>query len=215
MSKKGKKNRKLKKLYNRKQFENVLCTGCRVCSGYATGPDFCYELYKEDPEAFLDGSYKKLTAIEDWPWTVKTEVDVSMMASRNTPIHDDVNIQLVEKSVFRNIYCRSGVCVTSDPGNCPMFDECLLNFRKQTGNWGDSPVITGACFPGGKAKSNKKQAKRERKRAAKKNRGKAKYICKAYPTFFTNDREGWKEQIEEILTNGDKNSKQDTGTGSS
>ena len=213
MSKKGKKKRKLKKSYNKKQFENVLCTGCRVCSGYATGHDFCYELYKENPEAFLNSVYKKLTTIEDWPWTVRTKVGGEVMAFRNTQMHDGVNIKLVEGSVFRNIYCRSGVCVTSDPGNCPMFDECLFNFRRQTGNWGDSPVITGECFE--KVKPNRRQTKRQRKDAARKNRKKAKYICKAYPTFFTNDREGWKEQIEEILTDGDKNSKQDTSTGSS
>ena len=215
MAKKGKKkSKRLRKSYNKKQFENVLCSGCRVCSGYATGPDFCYELYKENPEAFLDGAYKKLTTIEDWPWTVRSKVGGEVMAFRNVSIHDSVNSKLVETAVFRNIYCRSGVCVTSDPGNCPMLDECMMNFRRQTGNWGDSPMITGA-HPAGRVKLNKKQAKRERKKAARKSRGKAKYICKAYPTFFTSDREGWKEQIEEILTDGDKNSKQDTSTGSS
>lgn len=213
MAKKGKKKKKLRKSYNKKQFENVLCSGCRVCTGYAQGPGFCYDLYREKPELFLEGVYTKLVTIEDWPWTVKTKVGGEIMAFRNVSVADSVNSKMVEMAAFRNIFCRSGICETNDQDACPLFEDCILAFRKQTGHWGDAPMLTGA--PMNNAKLNKRQAKRERKKAAKKNKKKAKYICKAYPTFFTSDREGWKEQIEEILSDGNKDIKQDTSVESS
>ena len=214
MSKKGKK-KKLKKSYNKKQFEDVLCTGCRVCSGYSQGPGFCYDLYKEDPEVFLKGVYQKLVTIEEWPWTVTASNGNEIMAFRNVSTKTKVNGKLVETAVFKNIYCRSGICEANDHDACPMIEECMLNFRKQTGHWGDNPIITGSLPGTGNVKFNRKQTKRERKAATKKAKKKTKYICKAYPTFFTNDREGWKAQIEDMLTDGDKDSKQNPDTESS
>jgi hypothetical protein len=206
MSKKNKKKR-LKKSYNKRQFENILCSSCRVCCGYSNGPDFCYTLYKDNPDKFLDIVYKKLIVIDDWPPMVGQTFEGNQHTSN----------KLIEDAVFRNVFCKSGICSVSDDGDCPMLTDCLLAFRRQTGGLGKNHTYLPAedKLPEERMTINlsnkkyKKQIRKEKREALKKARKKQKYICSAYPTFFTNDREDWIKQIEEILTHGDENIEQD------
>lgn len=201
MAKKNKLKR-LRKSYNKKQFESILCSGCRVCTEYATGPEFCYNLYKENADLFLKKVYKKLITIDEWPWTIKT------------PIQEMSNA-LFERAAFKNIYCDSGICAPIHEKECPLFQDCLIEFRKQTGRWGNPSLQAVAGGPTISEKKSKKQLRREKRAATKAAKRKQKYICSAYPTFFTNSREGWIAQVEEILTNGDTNIEQVETTESS
>jgi hypothetical protein len=133
MSKKHKK--KKVKRYTKKQFKNVFCTKCPICSGVPKKLDFCYPMYNDNPHFFISKILPKLDEVKDW----------------NTRTNNNVE---TEEKLFKEIFCDSGICDESWTGvegesECPLLSECIKEFKLQISN-------TKSHSKKRKGKSNKK-----------------------------------------------------------
>ena len=186
MSKKSKKEKKLRKLmrraYNKQEFRNILCSNCSVCDDYSPGPEWCYILYKDDPEQFLRQCYTKLIKLGSWS---------------TGDLHGEN--KTLEGHLFRSLFCKSNICAKAwsegeSPDSCPLIDDCLNQFHAQISSAGIGFVPNETIRP--KAGKRKVQEQRGNKRVKRK---KEKYICQPYPTFFTNGRAEWEKEIKFLL----------------
>lgn len=81
---------------------------------------------------------------------------------------------------FKRIFCRSGICdIDETEIECQNILVCYASFRHQ---FHDAD------------KRNKKKKKNKKNKSV---------VFRAYPTFFTSNDKQWKEQIKEILKDGD------------
>ena len=116
MGKKKKKKRK-KTYYNKKTFKNTVCSNCNLC-GDNPNPDFCYTLYKDNPERFLEHSFKRLAVIGQWPQFGQSFIPTG---GKLVPfVHD--SIFQAEEFLFKSIFCDAEVC----DNNVDKEDECPL-----------------------------------------------------------------------------------------
>lgn len=170
MSKRSKRNKRKQYRYNKNQFLNVVCNNCQVCTDYVN-PTFCYvELYRNEPRKFVNFCWKRLRKLVKWPSSIE-----------------------VGKKIFADTICASGVCKVTYSDECPLIENCYMEFRGQTLIVGENSTA--------KKKSNKKMRTKPGKQKA--------YICEAYATFFCDKREKWKEVIDTILnTKDDKQEEQ-------
>ena len=91
---------------------------------------------------------------------------------------------------FRKVFCLHFCKKEIEVYFCNFITDCYNLFRNQ---------IHGRIRTKAQTYKNKKKRKKQRE----------KYICEPYPTMFTNDNEEWQAKIEEILSNGNNNRKQD------
>lgn len=85
-------------------------------------------------------------------------------------------LTIVNQHELKEIFCCSDVCGRKAGAYCEHVLVCLKKFRDQ-------------MFGTGSARTRR-------------NKKKEKFICAAYPTFFTNDNEEWKNEIKGILEDG-------------
>ena len=129
-----KKNRKNKrKKYNKSQFIEIVCQHCGICPKL-WGPTFCYDLYKRDPETFINKCYMELL--------------------RFRLLFDKDNLELKPPNMagFKKIFCYSGICGTSR-WDCPQEAFCFSNFMEQIGSEDKNILIQ----PGFHGRKNKKE----------------------------------------------------------
>ena len=164
----------MRRAYNKTEFQNILCSNCSVCDDYSISPEWCYALYKLDPEEFLQKCYSKLVKLSSW------SMGSSGLENKN-----------LELQMFRSLFCKADLCRTlwtngEAPGgdNCLNTQDCLKQFLGQI-----SPSGTG-FIPNSVARP--KTGKRNKRK-------KEKYICQPYPTFFISGRTGWEEEIHTLL----------------
>jgi len=174
MARKGKNKRKQKK-FSKRQFIEIVCSGCSVCQDIEN-PFFCYNtIYKSNPKKFVD--------------VLKNLINI-----RN---HLELSNQLVgdlEVEEFAETFCDTGICNNIFNVFCPTLPECHTMFKAQANSEGKTQSLKHKV-----AKFKQKVNARKRRR----------YICHAYPTFFSSNNEKFKADIERIL-HGDNIIKQDS-----
>jgi len=177
---KKRKNKKKKKLYSKKEFINIFCSECALCLG---GPTICYnEIYKTSPSTFIKDIHKAIIEIKEWKY------------KRGEGL-------VFDPAQFRYAVCRNlaDYCGSAEYGiNCEYLAGCYKEFVDQIKGDGGNKDLKHRY-------SNKRQLKRNNKKAKKK---KDKFVVKAYPTAFMNDNENWRKVIKRILSDGDNNRKQ-------
>jgi len=108
--KKHKKNKKNKSKYTRKQFLDIYCINCNLCSTQPPDPIFCYdELYKTDPDRFFEGCFLNL---------VETAREMRESNSSNKSI---------TMNKFRELFCKSFCKYDS----CGLTVDCFNLFKDQ------------------------------------------------------------------------------------
>ncbi len=90
---------------------------------------------------------------------------------------------------FREVFCYSGICGKGYKSTCEDALRCFNAFRDQ---------VDGIGIPDGKKKKKKKKQKREP------------VVFEPYPTFFISDNEEFKKEVEEILSDGNRNNEQNS-----
>jgi len=169
--KKHSKNKKSKSRYNKKQFVDIYCHNCGLCTNYPPDPMFCYEeLYKTSPDKFLGSCFVGLLRM-------KREIENSGYSGKD-----------ITMSQFHDIFCIS-FC---EKESCEFIADCFRSFKSQIN---------------GRVKSKISIRKDRKKKKNKKNK-KNQYICQPYPTIFTSDNKAWQIKIENILSDGNNNRKQ-------
>jgi len=107
---KKKKGRKGRSKYNKKQFIDIYCLNCELCSTYPPEPIFCYEeLYKTDPSKFLETCFIGLMR------------EARKMKESNTSGRD------ITIKKFRELFCES-FCEKED---CGLIVDCFNLFKDQ------------------------------------------------------------------------------------
>jgi len=184
MGKKSKKKRK-KVRYNKTDFANILCKRCAICDP-GTDPGFCYDqMYKTHHEKFTHNCYTKLLKAN---YLDDTTVLMSMSNFSKE---------------FADVFCASGICDTDkvvipkDSSihfggmiHCVHIWDCIKAFHYQMNYAGVNMPFNG---PHPEKKSKKQLRKEKRKQFREK------YICKPYPTFFSNDKTYWDKKIRKVL----------------
>jgi len=193
--KKQKKNRKIRKNYNKKEFVEVFCQTCLVCQ--KPKPEFCYSnLYKHDPKPFINKVFNNLI-----------DIHAAYQAMGRS-------MKSMSVEQFQNVVCRTGICFDGDvfaSAACDLVNDCYRDFVGQMG-----VSFTGIIHEYNAAlliefKNNKGGNKRaisygKRKKKGKKN---GRYVCTPYATFFSKDNADFQEAIRRILY-GDNDKQQDT-----
>jgi len=198
MARKGKKNKKnkkkqrAKKNYNKKEFAEVFCQTCLICDGGK--PTFCYSgLYQHEPKPFINKVFNNLVDIH------------AIYQSMGRPTKS----MSIEQ--FQNVVCRTGICFNGDcyaSATCEQLHICYKDFLKQMGvpNPG---IIREIKLSGLIEFKNNKSSKRYISYSKKKKRkGKNRYVCTPYATFFSRDNADFQAEIKRILY-GDIDSQQD------
>lgn len=187
MAKKGrnkqkKKKNKMKKNYNKKEFCEVFCQTCIICTH--PQPDLCYTgLYKHEPKAFVKNVFNNLVDIH----------------SAYEAMGKSTKSMSVEQ--FQNVICKTGICFNGDEQaafQCDKLIECYREFMRQMGI-GNATIIhevdTSKLIEF-KNKSRKLFVSYgNQKKKAKRNR----YVCASYPSFFSSDNEKFQAAIRKIL----------------
>lgn len=197
MARKGNKkrrqsNKKSRKNYTKREFCEVFCQTCLICKD--PGAEVCYSaLYKYEPKRFINQVFSNLTEISS--------------------VFEAMGRSLKSMSIeqFAHVVCRTGICHSGNAeegGRCDAAADCYKAFMNQMGieNSGiihedEKNVISFRQTEG------KNISSRTRKR--KKNKEKSRYVCTAYPSFFSRNNDEFQAAIRKILY-GDHNQQQDT-----
>jgi hypothetical protein len=102
---------------------------------------------------------------------------------------NNISSLFMQTNHFREVFCHSGICGADSKAVCVRISDCYNAFRQQT-----SSVAV-------------KDRRKLRKEGQK--------IFEPYPTFFISEDEGFRKEIEEILSDGDRNIEQNRSEGSS
>jgi hypothetical protein len=197
MARKGNKKRrqekkKSQKNYTKREFCEVFCQTCLICKNPTA--EVCYSaLYKYEPRRFINQVFRNL-------------VDIAA-------VFEAMGRSLKSMSIeqFAHVICRTGICHNGDGmegGKCIALDDCYKAFMAQMGVEKSSIVheeeknVISFKNTEGKNVSSRKEKK-------KKNKEKSRYVCTAYPTFFSSNNEKFQAAIRKILY-GDHNQQQDT-----
>ena len=189
--KKQKKNRKVRKNYNKKEFSEVFCQTCLICKG--SSPEFCYtNLYKHEPKPFIKKVFNNLIDIH--------------------AVYQAMGKSLRSMSIeqFQNIVCRTGICFDGDvfaSAQCNNTNSCYKEFMNQLGiehaaiihEWKASDLIE---FNNNKTNTSHISYKKKKKKRNKR------YVCTPYATFFSKNDADFQAAIRRILY-GDNDIEQD------
>lgn len=102
---------------------------------------------------------------------------------------NQVNSDSINIVQFREIFCYSGICGGGYKLSCHSALDCFNSFYDQ--------------IKGIKIRDNRKKYK-----------GKEPIIFEPYPTFFISEDENFRKEIKEILSDGNRDIKQDSNKGS-
>ena len=198
MAKKGKnkknkkKGKRVKKNYNKKEFCEVFCPTCLICTHPQA--DFCYtEMYKHEPKPFINKVFHNL---------------IDLQAA-----YDAMGKSMKSMSVeqFQNVICRTGICHNGDvyaSASCDSSVECYRLFMRQLG------IGNAALIHELDAKDLIEFKNNQTKRTLisyvkkKKKKKKGRYVCASYPSFFSSDNEKFQTKVRKILY-GDSDNQQD------
>lgn len=106
----------------------------------------------------------------------------------------DLPVSDIGIDLFTKAFCHTGICDNQFSAFCPLLPDCHEMFIAQIGDESRPTSIKH------KVTKPKQKYKSKRKRS--------RYVCNAYPTFFSSNDEKFKATIERIL-NGDNIIKQD------
>jgi len=90
------------------EFRENLCLHCPHCETILTNghdTNFCFDLYKEAPAKFVSHVYYKLKKFKTWPIS-----------------------QREEQEMFREIFCKSGICRVHNNVQCQAMPDCMTDF---------------------------------------------------------------------------------------
>jgi len=184
MAKKKKKTRK-KKFYNKKEFTNIFCSTCLLCTG---APTTCYdEIYKTSPHTFIKEIFPAIMEVKAW----------------NTKRGKGLNF---DPEQFRYSICNflGPYCGAEEfRRNCEYLQGCWMSFKDQIKGEGGAE---GLKYRFHSKKERRRYLKKIRKQQNKKK--KEKYIVKPYATAFMSNNEAWKKVIKRMTSDGDNNRKQ-------
>ena len=181
--KKGKRIKKIKKNYNKKEFYDVLCQNCQICP--KPDPSFCYaNLYKHEPKPFINKVFNNLREIRD--------------AYRK----QGKSMRSISIDQFKNIVCKTGICFNGDieaGAICEADKQCYQAFRKQMGieNGGIVYEINKKNLITFKNNAPNKKYTAHNKR--RKKRKKKRRVFAAYPSFFMSDNAEFQKDVKKIL----------------
>jgi len=193
--KKGNKSKKIKKDFNKKEFCEIFCPNCGVCSNEQ--PNFCYSfLYKSFPKAFVNKVYNNL---------VDLHVAYNAMGR---------SMKVLSVEQFQNAVCRTGICHSGDvyaSALCDRAETCYQELIKQMGVHRislihESDVSNLISFKN--TKTNKSPLSYRKKNKKDKKKRKQRYVCAAYPTFFSSPNAKFQAIIRKIIY-GDIDNQQD------
>jgi len=187
-----KKNRKIKKNYNKTEFSEVFCQTCLACTG-RVDPSFCYAfLYKHEPKLFINKVFNNLIDIH------------AAFQAMGRPIKS----MSIEQ--FQNVFCKTGICFNGDVfagTDCDLLKDCYRSFAKQLGLPGNF-IIHEKDLNNLISFENNKSSKRYISYSKKKKQKNRRYVCTPYATFFSRDNPDFQEEIRRILY-GDNDNQQD------
>lgn len=194
MGKKKKKNKKIKKNYNQKEFVEVFCQTCLICQ-QDVKPLFCYNgLYRHEPKPFISKVFNNLI-----------DIHASYQA-----IGSSMKAMSVEQ--FQNIVCRTGICFDGDcyaSASCDQRDTCYKDFMTQQGIPNPGLIMESNVADLIEFKNNKPRKGFISYGKKKKHRNKRRYVCTPYATFFSRENADFQAEIRRILY-GDNDQQQDT-----
>ena len=112
MAKKKKKRRAQKaKKYNKKQFVDIICRQCKLCTN--PNASFCFvEMYKKSPREFMDTCYLNLLNVAE------------KRAKKGT-------IEPLSMDDFEDMFCKSAVCKNMNYFACGQLFYCYEAFKGQ------------------------------------------------------------------------------------
>jgi hypothetical protein len=199
MGKRGRKNqqrkksKRIKKNYNKKEFTEVFCQTCLVCSH--PSPGFCYNsLYKHEPKRFINEVFNNLI-----------DLHAAYQAMGRS-------MRSMSVEQFQNVFCRTGICFDGDvsaSASCDNIKDCYQEFARQLGLDGTA-IIREADASNLISFKNNEINKRfiSYNKKKKKTKGKMRYVCTPYASFFSRDNADFQAEIRKILY-GDNDSQQD------
>jgi hypothetical protein len=182
MGKRRGKSRRKRYKYGKKEFVDIICSKCQICTEDSE-PSFCFgDAYRNNPKDFVHRIYPGLVEIRKW------------LDGRGKEYED--NTEDITVFMFKSVFCASDFC-GERPKNgecCPHLGSCLQLFKLQVEGEG---VL--------ESKSSRRKKRRDKKKKNKKDKRK---VYQPYPTFFCN--ESMKEEVHAIL-NGNYNKQQNKG----
>ena len=137
----GKKKKKKRKFYNKKEFINIFCAECSLCIG---NPTFCYDsVYKSSPHLFLTKVHRALIEVKEWN------------SRRGTGL-------VFDPAQFRYVVCNhiaKDVCGDENfDTNCEYFETCYREFKNQVLGRGGTDLLKH------RRKNNKKKKRDKNKK---------------------------------------------------
>lgn len=132
-------------------------------------------------------SYCYEIVYKEWPDFFMQTIFPGLVGYRSWLDKAKSSVDSILISHFREMFCHSGICGPGHKMNCQHAYECFNAFRKQS---------TGL--------------KVEDRRAVKS----GPKILEAYPTFFMSENEDFRKEVEEILSDGNRDIEQDSSEGS-
>ena len=198
MSKRGKryqkkkKNKKVKRNYNKKEFTEVFCQTCLICDHLS--PGFCYNnLYKHEPRPFINKVFNNLI-----------DVHAAYQAMGRS-------IKSMSVEQFQNVFCRTGICFKGDvfaSAACDSVKDCYQEFMQQQGVNNSAMIHEADASNLIDFKNNKTNKRYISYSKRNKKKGSGRYVCTPYATFFSRDDADFQAEIRKILY-GDNNGQQD------
>lgn len=136
----GKKSKRKKHKYTKKDFIAIYCSQCKICKNNNPNPIFCYDvIYKQNPKKFSE-IFKQLLKSGKW---LMSKITVTQS-----------NYQKALDLAFRETFCVDGRCKRKIKINtnclsknvCVNSTECFFNFKQQ--------INSGSCCKIKKRKKN-------------------------------------------------------------
>lgn len=193
-NKKKKKVTRVRKNYNKKEFQEVFCQTCLICPAIC---DFCYSsLYRLEPKSFVHNVFNNL---------IDTHAAYQAMGR---------SMKSLTVEQFQNTVCRTGICFDGDgyaSAGCDGFNQCYLDFMRQIGIEDPKMVHehdTSQLIGFENKKSNSKRYISYGEKKGKKTKRKPRHVYASYPTFFSRDNTDFQLEMRRILY-GDNNIEQD------
>jgi hypothetical protein len=188
---KQKKNRKVRKNYNKKEFSEVFCQTCLICKN--SNADFCYaNLYKHEPNPFIKKVFNNLI-----------DIHATYQAMGKS-------LRSMSIEQFQNVVCRTGICFDGDvfaAAQCDNVTPCYKDFMSQMGVGNAAVIHEWKATDLIEFKNNKTNKSFISYRKKKKKRNK-RYVCTPYATFFSKNDDDFQAAIRRILY-GDNDIEQD------
>jgi len=109
--KKNKKQKQKLRKYNKKQFIEIICKQCKICTN--PNASFCFkETYKRSPREFMDSCY----------------LDLLKMSERHRKNGISGTLTMDE---FEEVFCKSTACHETNYFACGQLYNCYVCFKEQ------------------------------------------------------------------------------------